>query len=483
MAAVETADPIAQANLILEARRRVAENKVFLYQPYPWQKEFHHAKASERMLMAANQVGKTSSAAAEVVYHLIGRYPDWWQGHRFDHPVIVWTGSPTNETSRDIVQAELLGEMGENFGTGLIPKRYIVGKPKMRQAGVSDVIDSVKVRHSSGGLSSLVHKTYEQGWQKWQGKRVHVVWLDEEPSKGEHPTPEDYRILTESETRILSNDGILLVTFTPLHGVTPLVEHFQEGKPDTFLIGATWDDAPHLTEEKKASLRARYPAHETDARTKGIPMLGEGKVFRVKEEDIVCEPFEIPAHYARIAGCDFGIDHPAAGAWVAWDRDRDVIYVYDCYRKSDEMPLYHAAEFKNRGSWIPIAWPHDGHQRDKGSGKELQRLYRDAGANMLPKSARYAKKPGDKMEAGGGQPQEPIIMEVEERMRTGGFKVFRTCSKLLEEIRFYHRKNGKLSATKDDTLKATFYAVMMRRYAQPFAAPRTRSAPQQAYLS
>jgi hypothetical protein len=161
------------AKLQAKLEWQMAGNKLATYKPYPWQKEFHDAGLSnaERMLMAANRVGKTMSAGAEVAYHLTGEYPEWWNGKRFDHPTLVWTGSPTNETSRDIVQTELLGGLGEKLGTGWVPRRYIVGTPQTRQAGVKNVIDTFTVRHKSGGISICNLKTYEQGWQKVAGHR------------------------------------------------------------------------------------------------------------------------------------------------------------------------------------------------------------------------------------------------------------------------------------------------------------------------
>ena len=117
--------------------------------------------------------------------HLTGEYPSWWTGRRFDKPVLWWTGSPTTETSRDIVQKALLGGTDkENLGTGYIPGEFIVGRPRMRQAGVSDVVDQMKVRHvPSGGVSTLQLRTYEQGWRKWQGTAPNGVWMDEEPDR------------------------------------------------------------------------------------------------------------------------------------------------------------------------------------------------------------------------------------------------------------------------------------------------------------
>jgi phage terminase large subunit-like protein len=450
---------------------QVAGYKLKTYKPYPWQKEFHAAGAGnpERMLMAANRVGKTQCAAAEVAMHLTGEYPDWWEGRRFLGPTLAWTGSPTNETSRDIVQTELLGGLGEKIGTGWVPRAKLVGTPKTRQAGVKDVIDTFQVRHVSGGLSVCNLKTYEQGWQKWQGTAPHVVWDDEEP--------DDYMIYSESQTRILTSKGILLVTFTPLRGVTDLVQHFQEGGPGIYLKGANWNDAPHLSEEDKNRLASSYRTHERAARTQGIPMLGEGAVFPVPDEDITVQPFKIPDHWARIKGCDFGIDHPAAGVELAHDRDEDIVYVIGCYRKANELPPYHAAWFNKSNPMVPIAWPHDGMNREKQGGKTLADAYRDHRANMLPKSARYPRAPGEPHDKGGPQPVEPIVNEALERMVTGKFKVFANQSDWFEEKRSYHRKDGIIVARRDDILKATFYALMMIRYAVPLSMLNRAPAP------
>lgn len=465
---------LAEVDAVLS--RRAQRNRITSYAPYDWQKEFHFAGAEnqERMLMAANRVGKTLSAGAEVSMHMTGDYPDWWEGKRFQKPVLVWTGSPTNETSKDIVQRELLGGLGEDLGTGWIPKARLVGKPTTRQAGVKNVIDSFNVRHVSGGISTVVLKTYEQGWVKWQGTAPHVVWMDEEP--------EDYMIYSEAQTRVLSSGGIVFVTFTPLHGVTELVQHFMEGGPGIYLKGATWDEAPHLDPEAKDRLAASYRAHERDARTRGIPMLGEGAVFPVSEDDIRIPAFEIPDHFARLKGCDFGIDHPAAGAEIAWDRDLDIVYVIDCYRKAGEASSYHAAWFNKGHRMIPVAWPHDGMNREKSGGKQLKDSYREHQVNMLSKSARYPKQPGEG-EKGGAQPVEPIVAEILQRMMDGRFKVFAHLHQWFEEFRSYHRKDGRIVDRRDDILKATFYAVMMKRYAVPLTMNRVSTLPTHSIAS
>ncbi len=436
----------------------------------PWQLEFHSdgKTCQERMVMAANRDGKTMCAGMEVAMHLTGEYPDWWPGRKFAGPVLLWTGSPTNETSRSIVQKQLLGSTDQaGIGTGSIPRANIVGKPKMRQAGVGDVVDSFRVRHKSGGTSVVELKTYEQGWRKWQGTEPDIVWLDEEPDI----TADQRRIYSEALTRLLTSHGLMMVTFTPLLGVTDLVSHYQNGGEGVSLVTASWEDAPHLLKDERDRLASSYPDYELDARTKGIPMLGEGRVFKVKEETIRVQPFEIPEHYSRIVGIDFGMDHPTAGAWLAYDRDRDIVFLTDCYRQEGRDSLYHAKAFISRGAWIPVSWPHDGANRERGSGRNLKDVYRGHGLRLLSRSARYTN------DKAGAQAKWPIIETMHERMLTGRFKVFSTCHEWLEEFRSYHVKDGKLTVRKDDCLKASFYALMMLRYASSRTMARVQSSP------
>lgn len=224
-----------------------------------------------------------------------------------------------------------------------------------------------------------------------------------------------------------------------------------------FCVQATWDDVPHLAPDQKAKLWESIPEHQRDARTKGIPILGSGRVFTAAEEAITCEPFEVPRTWPRINGVDFGIDHPFAAARCAWDRDNDRWYVIGTYREKDQTPPIHTAALRPWGAWVPIAWPHDGLNRDKGSGEQLAAQYRANGLNMLAERATHEE---------GGNGVEAGILEMIERMQTGRFKVFRGLADWFEEYRLYHRKDGLIVKIMDDLLSATRYAMMMRRFAE-----------------
>ena len=438
-----------------ERDRRVAGNRLAQYRPYAKQIEFHAAGKTkrERLLMAANQVGKTIGGGNETAIHLTGRYPEGWPGHRFDRPIKMWAAGVTNLTTRDIVQAKLVGppQRKEDWGTGFIPRDAIAGKPRMA-VGIPDLIDTIQVQHVSGAISTLTLKSYEQGREKWQAETLDALWCDEEP-------PED--IWTEGKTRMNAvADARAWITFTPLKGMSEVVRAFVLNKdhPDRAVITMTIDDADHFTTEQRRMIIASYQPWELEARTKGIPSLGSGRVFPVTEESIRWEATPLPKHFRRIAGMDFGWDHPTACAWLYWDAEPDTVYVTDCYRVREQTPIIHAAAIKARGPKIPVAWPHDGLQHDKGSGVQLAQQYRDQGVEMLPERAQFHDDRGNGVEAG--------VLDMLQRMQTGRLKVASHLNDWWEEFRLYHREDGKIVKEGDDLMSATRYGIMCLRYAR-----------------
>lgn len=380
--------------------------------------------------------------------HLTGQYPDWWVGKRFDKPIRAWAAGITGETTRDVVQVKLFGphERREAWGTGLIPKDCIGDITTGR--GIGDAIDTASIRHASGGWSSLGFKSYEKGREKWQGSALEVLWLDEEC---------DEDILTEGLTRTNETGGTVYMTCTPLLGMSSVMKTFLlEPSPDRGMVQAGIEDAGHFSAEDRARIINQYKPYERDARIRGIPQLGSGRVFPVDEDEIKIEAFDIPAHWPQIGGLDFGWDHPSAGVKLAWDRDTDTIYVIAAHRQREATPAMFAASLKPWGAWLPWAWPHDGLQHDKGSGEQLASQYREQGLAMLDERATFED---------GSNGLEAGVSEMLDRMQTGRWRVFAHLSEWFEEFRLYHRKDGLIVKSGDDLLSASRYAMMMRRFA------------------
>ncbi len=173
--------------------------------------------------MAANRVGKTEGAGGyEMTCHLTGHYPSWWEGRRFLVPVRCWAAGKTNETTRDVPQLTLLGPVvyqGDRkkvAGTGLIPGD-LLGQPAWK-SGVPNLVDTIQVRHAAGGWSTLGFKAYKQGRGSFEGTSQHAIWLDEEP-------PMD--VYGECLIRTATTNGIIMLTFTPLLGMSKVVLQFM----------------------------------------------------------------------------------------------------------------------------------------------------------------------------------------------------------------------------------------------------------------
>lgn len=423
-------------------------NQLDFYEPYEPQRKFHNGGRNkrERAFMASNRSGKTWAAAHEVAFHLTGKYPKWWRGRRFKEPTRWWVAGDSGESTRDAPQKLLFGDYP--YGTGTIPKSNIISTSAAK--GVTGLIDFAMIRHVSGGKSRIAFKTYAKGRQGWQAETLHGVWYDEEP-------PAD--VYSEGFTRTHTKMGLSLLTFTPLLGVSDVVMRFIQAhdKDTRHLATMTIDQAEHFTPEQREKIVAGYPEHERAARARGQPMLGSGRVFQFDESMIKCEPFDIPADWKRICGIDFGWDHPTAAVWIAVDPKDNSLVVYDSYKEQGLTPVIHAVSIKEKGDFIPIAWPRDGLQTEKGTGKQLKDFYVEQGCNMVFQPAKYSDERSNHV--------EPGLIDMTQRFESGKFKIFSDQHEWFDEFRLYHRKNGKVERKFDDLISATRYAVMMIDYA------------------
>lgn len=385
-------------------------------------------------MMAANRVGKTEAGAFASSCHLTGQYPDWWDGKRFNKPISMIAAGETGKLVRDSIQAKLIGGPSE-IGTGMIPKDNIIDKRS--KSGIPDACDIVYVAHKSGGTSILQFQSYDQGREAFQSTERDFIWYDEEP-----PMP----VYIEGLMRTMTTNGVVMSTFTPLKGVSETVISLQEKASDGLIsiVVATWDDAPHLTEKDKIDLMSSLPPHQRDARSKGVPALGSGAVYKVTETDFLCDGFEIPSHYRQLYGMDVGWNNTAC-VWGALDPESGVIYITSDYKRGQCEPAVHASAIRQRGEWMVGAIDPASRGRAQHDGEQLIDLYRKQGLNLILAD--------NAVEAG--------VFSVYEKLSIGKLKVFKSCTSLLEEYRLYRRDDkGKIVKQNDHIMDALRYLVM-----------------------
>ena len=424
---------------------------------YPWQKEFATATKEyfECCLCAANQIGKTYTGTDLDALHLLGDYPDDYEGHMFEFPPLCWLLGYSMEKTRDLLQTALFGKMiNGKFEGGLVPADKILSHES--SGGTVNAMRTVRVKHKLG-VSSVQFWSYAQGQHAIMGDVVDWFHVDEEPR--------DQKIRPQLLTRTINGDkgrgGRGIYTFTPENGRTDLVIQFMdEPSSDQFFMMKGWGDAPHISPEKSERLLASYPAHQRDMRSKGTPMLGHGRIYDLSEEFLTCDAFTIPKHFYVINGMDFGWDHPQAHVQLVWDRDSDIFYVTKAQKMRKTSPNEAWGTVKCWAEGIPTSWPLDGLQTEKGSGKQQMQYYSEAGFEMLDERATWED---------GSNGVEAGLYEIRDLMSKGKFKIFAGLRDLLDEVLQHHRdEKGKIVKTMDDLLDAIRYAYMMRREAVPF---------------
>lgn len=414
------------------------------------------SKKRQRLFLAGNRCGKTFSASMETAYHLTGKYPKWWKGARFSGPINAWAASVTTEATRDILQATYLGDINNldaekadpsrgiyPFGCGTIPKNDIIDIVKRR--GTADAVDLVKIQHYNekgepDGVSTLGFKAYDQGRAKFQGTARHWIHLDEEPP---------FDIFEECLMRLAGAGirGSMLLSMTPLQGMTEVCEAFLDNKADNrVVIQMEWSEADHLSEQEKQELLAGIPPYQQEAREKGIPVLGSGKIYPIEESVIGCEPFEMPSHYRHVFAIDFGWSAPTAVLFAAIDPNTDIMYIYDEYYVSEKQPGDHATALYAKGvKNIPGVCDPAGQGTSANDGRKTIELYQDLGFDLTP--ADNSKEVGI----------QRALMD----MHNGKIRVFKSLQNFWKEFRRYSRdEKGRIKDENDHLMDAMRYLVM-----------------------
>lgn len=414
----------------------------------------------ERFASGGNRTGKSTLGAYEVACHATGIYPCWWPGHTFTHATRIWCAGDTREAVREVGQRKLLGLPGQH-GTGMVPRDSII-KTTPRQ-GTPDGVDTIQIKHISGGVSTVSFRTYSEGRGPWQGVELDFLWYDEEPPADVHSEG----MMRLMQTVAGRQPGRSLLTATPMKPFSEVIARFLEGEhriddADRFAAFLTWDNTPHLTEDEKQEYLKTIPAHEVDARTRGIPMMGAAGIYPFKDSDIVVEPFQVPGFWRRGYGFDPGWKY-TAGIWVAQNPDNGQHVIYDEYKASELDPVKHTAAVRARSQWLTGAIDPASQQRNQKDGTRFIDVYQDAGLKLLL---------ADNAVGAG-------IEKCRMMFATDQLKIMSHCTRTLGELHLYqYMDNGKPRKSNDHLMDALRYILMTSkafRLARPYVKPRVRT--------
>lgn len=244
------------------------------------------------------------------------------------------------------------------------------------------------------------------------------------------------------------------------------------GRPYVMMAG--WSDAPHLTEEQKAEFRRTIPPNLLPAREHGIPYLGAGAVYPIPVGQILEDSFPIPDYWPRVYALDTGWRKTAA-LWAAWDRDADIVHLYDEYYAGQVEPLVHAYAIMGTGTsnlrakWIPGVVDPRARFRNERDGRRLTQIYQQLGLDIEI----------------GVNAVEAGISEVWQRLTTGRMKVFRHLTNFQKEFCLYRRQeDGKdrgLIVKKNDHLMDCMKLILLSGLQRAKPVPGKAPEPQRTH--
>lgn len=343
--------------------------------PYPKQLDYIYDQARSKALIAGNQIGKTTSMMYEETIHATGEYPAGWKGIRYNRPVDTWIIGPSHNKVRDSIQFDMLGKPGR-LGTGIVPKDAIV--QTIAKGGVPQAVDTVFIKHSSGGLSSIKFLSLNSELEEFMSDTIDRCCFDEPPTR---------EILNECRIRLIVKDGVETFTMTPVGKNKDIAESILEN-PNTSKHNIAMDDAPWMNEEKINRILADNPPEEREARRYGRLMVGSTAIFKYKPEEYMCDSFEIPSYWPRIGGLDIGGNHPTCAYAIAVDKDSGCMYCYQELRIEGKDASAPVVARNLRGWGIEFATSHDAFNKSFGlstaeGSKCVADIFKDEGLRVF----------------------------------------------------------------------------------------------------
>ena len=476
-------------DLVLAIRDDMEFNQLKYFRPFDHQKKFFLTQAfSRRGILAANRIGKTVSTCYETAMHLTGIYPDWWQGRRFNKPVNVMVAGEGWQQVALVLQNELLGtndvKLVHALGTGAIPRDNIV-IDTMRNDGANCM--GCEIRHSSGSNSYLLFANYTQEVRQMQGFKLNIAVFDEQP-------PDDF--FSEIVTRTATTQGMVMCSFTPLKGLNGLVSKFWHREEGYEHIRVSWDDCPEydpwgepfLLMATRLQLERDYLPHERDARRNGVPVMGKGAVFQIRNWPLYKTAdydFRNTQGLLRVIALDLGLVN-----------DKTVISLMYYDPNENEMWLHtqimvRGTEEANPINWIqhllrpevfgcPIVLPPDAGTpgRYTMTSQSLRQLFEQYELNVVPDP--IMNPPDDQGRRTNHKSYGVNIMR--QMLELGTLHVNENCVEFLREAQNYYADERGRFSDPDDCIDSARYAVLgcLNGYAEEFSVSTPKQKFEQA---
>jgi len=442
-------------------------NQLEYFRPFDHQRAFFATgSAPRRGILAANRIGKTVSTCSETAWHLTGRYPDWWTGHRFAHAITAMVAGEGWSQVALVLQNELLGtpdiKITDAIGTGTIPRDAIVTETQ-RGDGANCI--GVEIRHISGSNSYLLFANYTQEVRQLQGFKLNLAVFDEQP-------PDDF--FSEIVTRTATTQGQVMCSFTPLKGLNGLVSKFWNREPGYDFVRVSWDDVPEydpwgepfLLKTTRAQLERDYLPHEREARIAGRPVMGRGAVFQMRSWPTYATTdidFREHPRIHRIIAMDLGlVNDRTVISLVYWDPHEQTAWLHRqiCVQGTEEANPVNYVQHLMRPEVFgtPIVLPPDASTpgRYTMSSQSIRELLESYELNVHPGA--IMNPPDDQGRTTNHRSYG--INRMRQMLEAGSLMINENCTDFLREAQNYYVDTQGRFSDPDDCIDSVRYALM-----------------------
>ena len=472
-------------DLAIAVRDEMEFNQLKYFRPFEHQRKFFATGGSPRRgILAANRIGKTVSTCYETAYHLTGLYPSWWpkNAKRFIKPITVFVAGEGWEQVARVLQDELIGtkdvKIRDHIGTGAVPRDCIV-QDTMRCDGAN--ILGVEIKHISGANSYLLFGNYTQEVRNLQGFKLDLVIFDEQP-------PDD--VFSELVTRTATTQGQVLCSFTPLKGLNGLVSKFWYEEDGYEHVRVTWDDVPEydpwgepfLLFETRRQLERDYLPHEREARIAGVPVMGQGAVFQIRNWPTYKTgdfDFRMMNHIERIIALDLGlVRDKTVISLLYWNPREQEAWLHSqiCVKGTEEAAPVNWIQHLMRPEVFgcPIVLPSDANTagRYTMSALSLRGMFEEYNLNVVQHPA---MNPPDS-EGKVTNHKSFGINTMRQMMELSTFHINENCVEFLREAKNYFVDEKGRFSDPDDCIDSARYALLgaLNKWSEPYDQKNAR---------
>ena len=457
---------LALQDLVEAVAQDMRHNSLAYFRPFEHQRRFFETRTDRRGILAANRIGKTVSTCYETAMHLTGRYPEWWQGRRFDHAVQVMVAGEGWSQVALVLQRELLGtqdiKIQDQIGTGALPRDTII-TDTMRGDGANAI--GVEIQHASGSRSYLLFANYTQEVRQLQGLKLDIAVFDEQP-------PDDF--FSEVVTRTATTQGMVMCSFTPLKGLNGLVSKFWNREEGYDFVRVAWEDVPEydpwgepfLLMETRRQLERDYLPHEREARIAGRPIMGKGAIFQIRDwptygrAEFRLEP---QSGLERVIALDLGlVNDRTVITLMLWDpRAREAwLHRQITVRGTDEANPVNYIQHLLRPEVLgcPIVLPPDAVTpgRYTMTSASLRELFEDSGLNVVSEPIH---NPADAQGRTTNHKAYGVNI-MRQMLEAGTLHINENCQEFLREAQNYYVDDRGRFSDPDDTIDSARYALL-----------------------